>query len=113
MRKKMKPNNGLYLVRMRGYEMPVEWWPTKTPGIIVTDRPDGTGFAVTHYQSGTRIWPAYCRTKPQATRLANLLGQLEVAWGLPMDQRFEKFNPDEIKDIVRIASEMAEVERAD
>ena len=52
MRKKMKPNNGLYLVRMRGYEMPVEWWPTKTPGIIVTDRPDGTGFAVTHYQSG-------------------------------------------------------------
>jgi hypothetical protein len=113
MRKKTAPNNGLYLVKMPGYQMPVEWWPSKSPGVIVTDRPDGSGFAVTHYQSGTRIWPGYVRTKPQAMRLANILGQLEVDWGLSMDLLFEKFDPMELKDIVQTAADMAEVERAD
>jgi hypothetical protein len=114
MRRKFTPKvRELYSIKMHGYQMPVEWWATKTPGIIVTDRPDGSGFAVTHYQSGTRIWPAYVRTKAQASRLANILGQLSIDWGLPMDQLFEKFDPMELKDIVRVASEMAEVENAD
>jgi hypothetical protein len=46
-------------------------------------------------------------------RLANILGQLEVDWGLSMDLLFEKFDPMELKDIVQTAADMAEVERAD
>ena len=94
----------------QGMVMPVEFWETKTSGIVVTERPDSlSGYSVTHQSSGKRIFPHYI-TKPQATKLANCLGQLQIDWTMTYNQLFDMYPYEDIKAIVESAAQLVGIE---
>ncbi len=107
--RKIKPKkNEIPIIIEGGERMNVTFWETKTPGIVITERPDGLkGYALTHSHSGRRIYPKWISDRRSASDMAVALGQLGIDWKMCQDDLFEKFDPAEIQQVVKSAAMIA------
>lgn len=108
MRKKLPKKNETLITIEGGGEMYVTFWETKTNGIVITERPDGLkGYGLTHAPSGKRIYPKWISDKRSATNMAIALGQLEIDWTMDQRDLFDKYDANEVTQIIKSAAMIA------
>lgn len=113
MRKKLPKKNETLITIEGGDEMYVTFWETKTSGIVITERPDGLkGYGLTHASSGKRIYPKWIADKRSASEMALALGQLGIDWTMDQRDLFDRFDANEITQVVKSAALMAGINNA-